>query len=66
MSLTNNELKLNAKYDFLRRSVISYYSRCMNVPEDQQKQFQVPCGFDEIMKFTKDLFYNYIREDYKQ
>lgn len=60
MPLNNNENSLNARYDFLRRSVISYYSRCMSVPEEQKKHYPVPCGFDEIMKFTKDLFFNYI------
>lgn len=61
--LNNSELKLNAKYDFLRRSVISYYCRCMKIEDErEQRHNPVPCGFDEIMKFVKDLFYNYVKD----
>lgn len=66
MQLSKLENTLNARYDFLRRSVISYYSKCMNMSEVEQKHNPVPCDIAELLKFTKDLFYNYLREEYKQ
>ena len=57
---------LNDKYDFLRRSLISYYSRCMNVEESQQRHYSVPFSdFSEMMKFYEDMFYKFLREEYR-
>lgn len=66
MSLSNKENLLNLKYDFLRRSVISYYARCMNETDTiQQKHYNVPCDFEQLMSFVKDLFYAYLQQEYK-
>lgn len=61
-----NEYKLSDRYDFLRRSLISYYTKCRNVDISQQKHFFVPFhDFYEMMKFYENMYYKFLREEYK-
>lgn len=67
--LNNNELLLNKKYDFLRRSVISYYARCSSIDssDPQSKHDTIPFkDFADAMSFLKDVFYSYLQNEYKE